>query len=70
MEKPLRRQAAKRGQDVRIDLPTVGPATIAVAKRAQLVGLAVAAGEVLIADRPAFIKAASEAGMFVYGWTA
>ncbi len=44
-------KAAKRGQDVRLDLPAVGPATIAAAKRAQLVGLAIAAGEVLIADR-------------------
>ncbi len=63
-------KAAKRGQDVRLDLPAVGPATIAAAKRAQLVGLAIAAGEVLIADRPAFLKAAEEAGLFVYGWPA
>jgi DUF1009 family protein len=34
------------------------------------VGLAVAAGEVLIADRPAFVKAAQDAGLFVYGWSA
>lgn len=63
-------KAAKRGQDVRLDLPAVGPATIAAAKRAQLVGLAIAAGEVLIADRPAFTKAAAEAGLFVCGWPA
>jgi DUF1009 family protein len=63
-------KAAKRGQDVRLDLPAVGPATIAAAKRAQLEGLAVAAGEVLIADRAAFVKAAEKAGLFVYGWTA
>lgn len=63
-------KAAKRGQDFRLDLPTVGPATIAAARRAQLVGLALAAGEVLIADRPAFLKAAQEAGVFVYGWPA
>jgi len=63
-------KAAKRGQDVRLDLPAVGPATIAAAKRAQLVGLAIAAGEVLIADRPAFLKAAQDAGLFVYGWPA
>ena len=62
-------KAAKRGQDVRLDLPAVGPATIAAAKRAQLQGLAIAAGEVLIADRPAFVAAAEAAGLFVYGWT-
>ena len=39
-------KAAKRGQDVRLDLPAVGPATIAAARRAQLLGLAIAAGEV------------------------
>jgi len=63
-------KAAKRGQDVRLDLPAVGPATIAAAKRAQLAGLAVAAGEVLIADKADFVKAAEKAGLFVYGWSA
>ena len=63
-------KAAKRGQDVRLDLPAVGPATIAAAKRAQLSGLAIAAGEVLIADKAVFTKAAEKAGLFVYGWSA
>jgi DUF1009 family protein len=63
-------KAAKRGQDLRLDLPTVGPMTIAAAKKAQLAGLAIAAGEVLIADRPAFVKAAAAAGLFVFGWSA
>jgi hypothetical protein len=63
-------KAAKRGQDVRLDLPAVGPQTIAAAKRAQLLGLAVAAGEVLIADRAAFVRDAAAAGLFVYGWPA
>jgi DUF1009 family protein len=62
-------KAAKRGQDDRLDLPTVGPATIAAAKRAQLLGLAIAAGDVLIADRPNFVRAAADAGLFVFGWT-
>jgi len=34
-----------------------------------LVGLAIAAGEVLIADRPSFVRAAADAGLFVFGWT-
>jgi len=34
------------------------------------VGLAIAAGEVLIADRPALMKAAAAAGLFVCGWSA
>jgi UDP-2,3-diacylglucosamine hydrolase len=63
-------KAAKRGQDVRLDLPAVGPQTIEAARRAELAGLAIAAGEVLIADRPAFLRAAAEAGLFVHGWAA
>ncbi len=63
-------KAAKRGQDLRLDLPAVGAHTIDAARRAQLLGLAVAEGEVLIADRPAFMKAAAEAGLFVFGWSA
>ena len=63
-------KAAKRGQDTRLDLPAVGPQTIAAARRAQLSGLALAAGEVLIADRAGFVKAAESAGLFVYGWSA
>jgi DUF1009 family protein len=63
-------KAAKRGQDVRLDLPAVGPDTIAAARRAQLIGLAIATGEVLIADRSGLVKAAEEAGLFIFGWTA
>jgi DUF1009 family protein len=62
-------KAAKRGQDMRLDLPTVGLATVAAAAKAELSGLAIAAGEVLIADRAAFASAAEAAGLFVVGWT-
>lgn len=61
-------KAAKRGQDRRLDLPAVGVQTIFAAKEAQLAGLAIAAGEVLIADRPVFLSAAADSGLFVYGW--
>ncbi len=61
-------KAAKRGQDMRLDLPTVGLKTLEAAARAELNGLAVAAGDVLIADRAAFGKAAEAAGLFVVGW--
>jgi DUF1009 family protein len=61
-------KAAKRGQDMRLDLPAVGIATIEGAARAELSGLAIAAGEVLIADRARFEKAAAAAGLFVVGW--
>jgi DUF1009 family protein len=61
-------KAAKRGQDMRLDLPAVGVKTIEGAARAELSGLAIAAGEVLIADRANFAKGAAAAGLFVVGW--
>ena len=63
-------KAAKRGQDLRLDLPTVGVKTVEAAARAELAGLAIQAGEVMIADRTAFVMAAEAAGLFVWGWTA
>ena len=63
-------KAAKRGQDRRFDLPTVGVATIEAAVRAELAGLALAAGETLIVDREAFAAAADRAGLFVVGFAA
>jgi hypothetical protein len=61
-------KAPKRGQDLRLDMPTVGPRTIEAARSAQLQGVALAAGRVLIADRQAFSRAADEAGLFVVGF--
>ena len=63
-------KAAKRGQDLRLDLPTVGPQTLEAAARAELSGIALAAGEVLLAERAKLIAAAEAAGLFIYGWTA
>jgi hypothetical protein len=60
-------KAPKRGQDMRLDLPAVGLKTIEGARRAELDGLAIAAGRVLIADRERFIRAADNAGLFVLG---
>lgn len=62
-------KAPKRGQDLRLDMPAVGPRTIEAAKRAQLQGVALAAGLVLIAERAAFSRAADEAGLFVQGYS-
>ena len=60
-------KAAKRGQDMRLDLPTVGLKTLEAAARAELAGIAVAAGDVLIADRANFVAAARGSGLFVVG---
>jgi UDP-2,3-diacylglucosamine hydrolase len=60
----------KPQQERRIDLPTIGLATLEGAARAGLAGIAVEAGGALVMDRAAMIAAADEAGMFVIGYTA
>ena len=60
-------KAPKRGQDLRVDLPTIGPKTVAAANAAGLRGMALAAGQVLIADRPRTLAAADAAGLFLFG---
>jgi DUF1009 family protein len=63
-------KAPKSGQDLRFDLPTVGPRTIEGAAKARLAGLAVAAGNAIVADPQAMIEAADRAGLFVTGMSA
>lgn len=58
---------AKPGQDRRVDLPTVGPATIAALSAAGLAGLAVEAGGAMLLDREAMVAAADAAGLFLVG---
>ncbi len=60
-------KACKPGQDVRMDLPTIGPATLRHAKRAGLAGVAGEAGLILVLDREAVISLADELGLFVIG---
>jgi len=61
-------KAPKAGQDLRVDLPAIGPETVAAAARAGLCGLAVAAGEVLMLDRAGVAAQAERAGLFLYGF--
>jgi len=63
-------KAPKRGQDLRLDMPAIGPQTIENAAKAQLRGAAVAAGRVLIAERERLARAADAAGLFVAGFPA
>jgi DUF1009 family protein len=60
-------KAPKPLQDRRIDLPTIGPATVMAAARAGLAGIVGEAGGLLIVDRPGVIEAADELGLFIYG---
>lgn len=58
-------KAAKPQQDLRVDLPTMGPRTVEMAVAAGLAGIAVEAGRVMIVDRPATIAAADAARLFL-----
>jgi UDP-2,3-diacylglucosamine hydrolase len=60
-------KAPKPGQDTRLDLPAIGPATVAGAARAGLAGLALKAGGVMLFEREAAVAAADEAGLFLWG---
>jgi DUF1009 family protein len=60
-------KAPKSGQDLRFDLPTVGPRTVEGAVNARLAGMAVVAGNTLVAEPQAMIAAADAAGLFIAG---
>jgi DUF1009 family protein len=60
-------KAPKSGQDLRYDLPTVGPRTVEGAARAGLAGIAVIAGNTLAAEPQAMIEAADAKRLFVVG---
>ncbi len=58
---------SKPQQDRRLDLPTIGPATVARVAAAGLNGIAVEAGRTLVIDRQAVAEAADRGGIFVIG---
>jgi len=62
-------KAPKRGQDLRLDMPAIGPDTVAGAARAELRGIALAAGAVLIVERERCIREADAAGLFIAGFS-
>ncbi|KSV77610.1 UDP-2,3-diacylglucosamine pyrophosphatase LpxI [compost metagenome] len=57
----------KPGQDLRADLPSIGPSTVALAEKAGLAGIAVEAGRALVLERGNVIDVANRAGLFVAG---
>jgi len=57
----------KPGQELRVDMPAVGPRTVAGAARAGLAGVVVEAGAVLLLDPAGTIAAADAAGVGLYG---
>ena len=57
----------KPQQDMRVDLPSIGPETVKRAVSIGLAGIAVEAGNALVIDMPEVVRAADKAGLFLYG---
>ena len=57
----------KPGQDLRVDLPAIGPDTVQRAAEAGLAGIAAMTGYVLAANRTELVERADRAGLFVTG---
>jgi hypothetical protein len=57
----------KPGQELRVDMPVVGARTVELAAEAGLAGIAVAQGQVLIAEPQGVVETADKLGLFVIG---
>ncbi len=55
----------KQGQELRLDMPVIGPATIEGAARAGLAGVVIAGGRVLLLERARVAELAARHGLFV-----
>ena len=60
-------KVAKPGQERRVDLPAIGPATVDRVLAAGLAGIAVEAGAALVLDRALCVARADAAGVFIVG---
>jgi DUF1009 family protein len=60
-------KAPKPIQETRVDLPTIGLATVQGVARAGLAGIVGEAGRVLVLDRVAVVALADELGVFILG---
>ncbi len=60
-------KAPKHGQDLRFDMPSIGPLTVEGAGLAGLAGIAVVAGSSIVAEPAQLIAAADRANIFVVG---
>jgi DUF1009 family protein len=60
-------KAPKPIQETRVDLPTIGVATVHRAARAGLAGVVGEAGRLLVVDRDEVIAMADDLGLFIYG---
>ncbi len=58
-------KCAKPQQDLRVDMPTIGPTTVRSIVAAGLAGIVIEAGRVMLAEREALLRLADEAGIFI-----
>jgi DUF1009 family protein len=58
-------KAAKRGQDLRVDMPTIGPRTISEAAKAGLSGIAIGAGSTFVLEQEETLRIADQLGVFL-----
>ena len=56
----------KQGQDLRVDMPSIGPETVSQAKAAGLSGIVIAAGQVLILEREEVLSRCAQEGLFLW----
>ncbi len=62
-------KCAKPGQELRLDPPTIGPATVEAAHKAGLAGIGVEAKKSLVLDYAGMVEKADALGLFVVGLT-
>lgn len=60
-------KCAKPGQELRADLPTIGPATVEAAHAAGLAGICVEAERTLVLERRRTVELADRLGLFLIG---
>jgi len=59
-------KCAKPQQDLRVDMPTIGPDTVTAVDRAGLAGIAIEARQVMIIERDETRRRAELAGVFIF----
>jgi hypothetical protein len=60
-------KACKPGQELRVDLPTIGPGTVGRASEAGLAGIVGEAGRLIVVERARTLALADELGLFILG---
>jgi DUF1009 family protein len=58
-------KCSKPQQDLRVDMPTIGPETVKVAAEAGLAGIVIEPGRVMIAERAETVALAKQTGTFI-----